>query len=82
MDALRNCHDTPKINRVRINLQATTVTDITNAEGTYINEFVWQKKQQERGKPTKANSRVAETTKTRTKIMERVARRTTIHPKH
>jgi hypothetical protein len=35
MDALRNCQDTPKIYR------ATTIADITNAEGTYINEFLF-----------------------------------------
>ena len=39
MDVLRNCNDTPKINRVKIYLQATTIADITNAEGTYITEF-------------------------------------------
>ena len=33
MDTLRDCHDTISINRVRIYLQATTIADITNAEG-------------------------------------------------
>jgi hypothetical protein len=39
MDTLRDCHDTIRINRVRIYLQATTIADITNAEETYITEY-------------------------------------------
>jgi hypothetical protein len=40
MDALRTSQDTMRINRVRIFLQATTIADITNAEGTHITEYV------------------------------------------
>jgi hypothetical protein len=36
MDVLRECHDTARINRVRIYLQATTIADVKNAEGTHI----------------------------------------------
>jgi hypothetical protein len=39
MDVLRECHDTARINRVRIFLQASTIADITNAEGTHITEI-------------------------------------------
>jgi hypothetical protein len=39
MDALRDCNDTIRINRVRIYLQASTIADITNAEGTHIMEY-------------------------------------------
>ena len=38
MDVLRECQDTVRINRVRIYLQATTIADIANAEGTHITE--------------------------------------------
>ena len=41
MDVLRTSQDTMKINRVRIFLQATTIADITNAEGTHITEYAF-----------------------------------------
>jgi hypothetical protein len=39
MDVLQECHDTAQINRVRIYLQASTIADITNAEGTHIRKY-------------------------------------------
>ena len=39
MDALRDCTDIVRVNRVRIYLQATTIADIANAEGTHITEY-------------------------------------------
>ena len=41
MDALRTSQDAMRINRVRIYLQATTIADIANAEGTHITEYVF-----------------------------------------
>jgi hypothetical protein len=41
MDVLRNCQETTRVNRVRIFLQATTIADITDAEGTHISEYAF-----------------------------------------
>ena len=41
MDILRTSQDTMRINRARIYLQATTLADITNAEGTKITEYAF-----------------------------------------
>ena len=38
MEAVRKCKETEQINRVQIYLQATTLADITNAEGTQFTE--------------------------------------------
>jgi hypothetical protein len=41
MDVFRDCNDTIRINRVRIYLQATTIADITNAEGAKITNYAF-----------------------------------------
>jgi hypothetical protein len=41
MEVLRECQDTKRINRVRIYLQATTIADITNAEGSKICDYAF-----------------------------------------
>jgi hypothetical protein len=41
MDVLRTSQDTMQINRVRIYLQATTIADIANAEGTHITKHAF-----------------------------------------
>jgi hypothetical protein len=44
MDVLLQCglkENAIKINRCRIYLQATTLADISNPEGTHINNFAW-----------------------------------------
>jgi hypothetical protein len=38
MEATRKCKETERINRVRLYLQATTLADITTADGTHLTE--------------------------------------------